>query len=315
MRFPVLATLALATTLVAPTLAEAGCAEFEALGAGLTRDYDPFSPSTVESVFNLRVTRVDPQATSVRFILVDDSARAGGPGVGAVGPGQYAVTWTRDASRSVHFWGAEQPGPTNGAVVGFGATGTPSSVNEPFRLRIPAGQTTIAGRHQQDLEIRYACSYGEDVGSADFQTGARVSIDLTVPEMLRTYIGSQGIRRGEIALGVLNPAGGVASGDIALTAQATVPYSVTFHRRRGGLRRTDDDAYVMPYAMTLDGQRLTAGATLGCAPTGAPGGRSQTLGVTLDQATSRLVPEGAYSDTITVTYTPGLDLGGGACGI
>lgn len=289
--------------------AAAACVDFQVTGSDLTVRYDPFSPSPVERLFTLRAQRLDPTATAVRFILVDGDSPGGETRIGT-GPRGYGIRSVRDSSRPLFFSGAEQPNATNGLLISFGSGPGGDIATETLRLSIPAGQDTAAGDFFEPLEIRYVCETADGPGVPDFQQGARVAIDLHVPEMISTYIGAPGVRRGQIAFGSLTGAEGRVSRDLVVTAQSTIPYSLEYDSLRGRLQRRDDDEYGLDYDVRLSGYPVGRGAVLGCARTVAPSGRSHALQVTLGAGQAASAPAGAYSDTITLSFTPRLGLSG-----
>jgi hypothetical protein len=313
MKIASLTGLATAALLLAPGVAQAGCASFESQGTGLSVRYDPFSGAPVNHAFNLRVSRTDPSVTAVRFILIDPDPRGGRSQFGAAGPQGYEVEWAKDASRPVFFSGAEQPNATNGAVVSFKPGPSGDVVNETFRLAVPAGRSVGAGDYYEPLEVRYVCYSGdEQLDSPESQQGGRVALDLETPDMISAYVGSVGVRRGEIDLGVLGRDTGSTSGTVVVTAQSTSPYELSVSSRWGVLRRGETDTAGLRYSMRLGGVPVEAGSTLVCDRTPSPSGRSHPLQVTVRGEDVVTQPAGAYSDVVTLTFSPRLGLSAGS---
>lgn len=301
-------TLLLAATavlaLAAPQVAAAGCADFQITGTDLSLTYDPFSASPVERSFTLRVRRIDSSATAVRLLLADTDSPAAAPRIGN-GPGGYDIRWNRDTSRQVFVGGAEQPNATNGALVRFGEGPSGDLVTETLRFSLPAGQDAAAGDYYEALEARFVCYSGDQMmGSADSQQGAGLAIDLNVPERISTYVGAAGIRRGEIAFGPLDSAGGVATRGLVVTTQSTVPYDIGVAAKWGRLQRREGDPYGLNYAMRLSGVPVQPGSALSCTRTPAPSGRAHPFQVDLAQDQAAKIPAGGYSDVVTLTFTP-----------
>lgn len=306
MKRSLIAAAALATfaAVAAPQAALAGCAEFQITGQDLSLEYDPFSPAPIERAFTLRVRRVDSSATAVRFLLADVDSPAGAPRIGS-GPGGYDIRWNRDTSRQVFVSGAEQPNATNGALVQFGEGPSGDLVTETMRFSLPAGQDAASGDYYEALEARFVCYSGDQiVGSSDFQQGAGLAVDLNVPERISTYVGAAGVRRGEIAFGALDPAGGAVTRDLVVTTQSTVPYDIDVAARWGRLQRREGDPYGLKYGMRLSGMTVERGSKLSCTRTPAPAGRAHPFQVELAQAQAADIPAGAYSDVVTLTFTP-----------
>ncbi|MDY6922360.1 MAG: hypothetical protein SWI22_00175 [Pseudomonadota bacterium] len=301
--------LSLIAVALAPGMAQAGCADFASAGTGLSIQYDPFSNAPVGRILTMRVSRVTPSATSVRFIIVDPTPAAGASRLGVAGPEGYDVAWTKDSSQPVFFRGAEQPNATNGAVVSFGSGPSGDVVHETFRLSVPAGQSVGAGDYYEPLEVRYVCYSGNDrLDGVEIQSAGRVAIDLETPEMISAWVGSAGVRRGEIDLGVIGREQGSATGSVVITAQSTSPYEISVGAKWGVLRRGEADTAGLPYAMRLGGLSVARGDTVVCDRTAAPAGRNHALQVSVRAEDALSQPAGAYSDVVTLTFAPRLGL-------
>lgn len=301
--------IALAAVALLPGVAMAGCAGFESVGTGLSIEYNPFTGAPVNRTFEIRVRRTDPSVTAVKFVLADPDPRGGETQFGSAGPRGYDVEWVRDASQPVFFRGAEQPNATNGATVTFKPGPSGDVVGETFRLRVPPGRSVGAGDYYEPLEVRYVCYSGEQrLEAPEIQPAGRVALDLRTEDMISAYVGSMGVRRGEINLGELSPNGPTVSGSVVVTAQSTSPYEIGIGAKWGVLRRREGDAAGVPYAMRLGGQAVTAGSTVVCDRTPAPSGRAHTLQVSVRGEDAATQPAGDYSDTITLTFSPRLGL-------
>ncbi|UIJ46635.1 hypothetical protein LZK98_06725 [Sphingomonas cannabina] len=312
MKTRLLAAIGACAAVVAPAAASAACASFEASPAELTVQYDPFGRATVDRVFTLRIRRLDPAATGVRFVFANPDASGGRSRVGRYGPEDFTILWNRDQGRRVFVLGAEQPNPTNGAYVQFAAAPAGNVVTDVFRLQLPPGQQAAAGTYLQPMELRFFCTTAGDSTPPDFQTGSQVAVQVEVPQRISSYIGSIGQRRGAIDFGELGAGGGVAPRSLAVTVQATVPYTIDIHKERRALRRSDEDSYGIPYRMRLSGVEVDDGSRMACDVTQAPTGRVHPVEVALSQRDVASVPAGSYSDTVTLTFLPRLGLAGGA---
>ncbi|HWT41839.1 MAG TPA: hypothetical protein VN152_04265 [Sphingopyxis sp.] len=310
MKTPAMILIAAAACTV-PQAAFASCADFRASSSELSLQYDPFSPAGVERTFTLRTRRLDPDITAVRVVIADPGSIERGAALGLDNAVRYDIRWTRDSGRIVFVSGAEQPNATNGALIQFGPSRSGDSVNESFRIRIPAGQAIGAGDYYQPLELRFICYTGRDEIDRSIQTGSQVAVNLRVPERISTFVGSPGTRRGRIDFGEIDALGGNQIRGLIVTAQSTIPYDIRVDTERGALKRSDRDDAEVPYSLKLSGFPVSDRSRLVCDRTPAPGGRAHNLQVELNGDDLRKAPAGAYRDIVTLTFSPRLGLAGG----
>lgn len=300
----------LGVALATPQAANASCAEFRATAADLSLVYDPFNPAGIERAFTLRTQRLDPDVTSVRIVIADPASIGRGAAMGRDADLRYDIRWTRDSGRTVFVSGAEQPNATNGALIEFGAGRPGDVINETFRIQIPPGQNAGAGDYYQALELRYICYSGGQELDHNIQIGPQVAVNLNVPEKIATFVGSRGIRNGRVDFGDVDASLGDVIRNISITALSTVPYDINVDSDRGALKRSDRDDASLPYHLTLSGFAVTDRSRIACERTPAPGGRDHNLRVELKAQDISSAPAGAYGDTVTLTFSPRLGLGG-----
>lgn len=295
-----------------PSLANAQvCAEFTASSAELQVFYDPFHHAPVERSFSLQVRRLDPNVTAVHFILADPDTAGVHPELGLAGP-PYEIVWAREPGRRVFASGGEQPNNTNGAKISFGGVSDRALRNETLRIRVPAGEDLAAGTYYQPLDILFQCYGGDSLaGPTQLQRDGRVAVDLIVPEQIKSFIGSEGVRRGRLDFGLLTPASGKASRNLSITAQSTVPYEVDFTAQHGALKRSADDNAAIPYETWFTNLPVRSGTRVGCAKSPAPQGRTHLFRAEVDGRQSASAPAGSYRETITITFSPRVGLSGG----
>lgn len=288
-----------------PALASQNCADFQILGEQSRVDYNPFAAQPVSRIFQVRVRRLDPTATSVRFLLVDTTPSPDGPRVGGGGPGIYDIEWSEQPGREVFVYGGQLVAQTNGALVAFGGSTIDTAVTT-FRLQVPRGQASAVGLQTEALSVRYQCYSGTDrLGPEGEQISADMSVVVNVQRFLSTYVGGVGQQHGEIAFGTLSPDSGGLSKAIAVTALSTVPYDVLVTSDNLGLlKKTPDDAIGIGYRMRYAGVAVLPGDTLSCPATPAPLGKTDQMEVALDRRDLGRVPAGDYRDVITLTFTP-----------
>ena len=310
MKTPALILIA-AAACAAPQAAFASCADFRASSTELNLNYDPFSPSGVERTFTLRTRRLNPDITAVRVVLADPGRIERGAAIGRDDAVRYDIRWTRDTGRIVFVSGAEQPNATNGALIQFGPSRSGDSVNDSFRIQVPAGQGIGAGDYYQPLELRFICYKGRDEVDRNIQSGGQVAVNLRVPERISTFVGSPGVQRGRIDFGEIDATGGNKLRGLTVTAQSTIPYDIRVGTERGALKRSDRDDSGVPYSLKLSGFAASDRSRIVCDRTPAPGGRGHNLQVELSGEDLRKAPAGAYSDIVTLTFSPRLGLSGG----
>lgn len=287
-----------------PALAQAQCAQFELIGNGARTNYQPFEPSPTLETFDLRVRRLADGISSVRFLLVDQTPRVTGPGIGTNGPLNYDLTWLDDNTRRILVVGNEQPQPNTGAQVDLpGRSGVQIT---RFRLAIPAGQEAVAQTHRENLLVRYQCldRSGAIIGTTQEQPAA-VELAVTVPRYAAAYVGSVGQTRATISFGEVSGPGANLSKAINVTALSTTPYAIEFDsENHGRLKRQRNDADGIAYAMRYGNVDVADGDTMLCPTTPAPMGRGELFEVALDRDSISTLPAGNYEDTVTLTFTP-----------
>lgn len=311
---PIAVALIGAAVLLPNAASARGCADFDIQGAQITEDYNPFNPALVARNFSISVRKLNDDADSVRFLLVDEDPRNGFPGFDSHGPEDYDVVWVQDRSRKVLVTGQQIIDKTNAVIVPLtGPVGR--SVNVSFQLLVPRGQTSQAGQHRQGLTVRFSCYKGDDQIGAEYdQSDQRVTLALTTRRFVSAYIGGIGQTRGQIDFGEISNTSGSLSRNIAVTTIGTSPYDVRFDSENGGQlarqgntqQRSDTRGRGagIRYAMTYGGLTVASGQKIACPMPVAPMGTTKLLDVTLEPADVARVAAGSYADTLTLTFVP-----------
>lgn len=290
------------------------CVEFEILGRGVDRVYNPYRPFDAVDNFTVRATRLSSAVTSVRFLLVDSTPQGSAPKFGVDGPAEYGIDWVQDQRRQVFVTGAQALTQLNSASLSFnGRQNTETSV---FRLNIPRGQTAIAGRQVERLAVRYQCFAGhDDLGGQRDQYNGLMELSLNIPRIVSAFIGGAGQQHGEIAFGTLGTASNLSK-SVSVSVMSTLPYAVDISSENGlRLQRAKLGAGEIPYKMAFAGLQVTGNATMQCPVTPMPAGESRLVQVTLDGSSVRNQPAGDYSDTITLTFRPSDGYAGNQCSL
>lgn len=288
----------------APAYAAASqCAQFETIGRGATTDYQPFDQAPTIDSFDLRA-RMSNGVGGVRFLLVDNTPRGGGFGIGDAGPVDYNVIWTGDTSRRVLVLGQEQPLSMTGALIT--PKGNSGQGSTTFQFVIPAGQEATARRHQENLTVRFQCldTGGQPLGPTQEQY-LGVNVAVIVPAYAAAYIGSVGQAQGTIDFGELGNSDADVTRSIGITALSTTPYEVkVVTEQNSRLISPGNSNAAIPYTMKYAGQSVESGGRVLCPMTRAPMGTVEPFAVTLDGKAVLRQPAGTYRGTVLVTVTP-----------
>lgn len=288
-----------------------GCVEFSIVGNAVNLPYNPFDPGNFADSFVMSVKPdAGSTATGVRFILIDTTPRGSDPQLGEDGPSVYDITWQPDRARKVFTLGADNINDLNGAFVELNGR---RSVQTNFTMVIPRGQTALAGRHAEDLAVRYQCYNGRDtVGTETEQPRSnRTEYAVRVPRIVTARLAG-GLRAGNIDFGDIN-ATSLLERSVMISAQSTLPYRVKIESERGGALRRDGGGGRIGYVMQLAGLTVSDGSVVNCPLTPAPSGFSAPLSVRLSQPDVKSQPAGVYRDTITLTFKPDDGYSGNGC--
>jgi hypothetical protein len=299
-----LAFLAFAGSAQAANVSSLGaCATFQVLGTDLDLTYNPFRPAPVAHPFLMRITRLNPAATGVRFILVDATPSRGRSRIGTAGPFDYNIVWLNDEAQQVFYFGSQSVNSANSASVSFDSSGRPLTLN--FALQIPPGQPVPASQQFENVEVIYQCEFGNKAGMQQVQDDSRVQIRLAIPRYFGAYIGSPGRTRGQIDFGSLTDDTSSAQKFVSVTAVSTVDYTIRVSTDRGStLRRSDRDPEGIPYTMQFANTQVRDNSVLACPRTQTALGDTEPFTVKLAGEHLHDLHAGSYRDTITLTFTP-----------
>lgn len=290
------------------------CVEFEILGRGVDKVYNPYRPNDAVDNFTVRATRLSSAVTSVRFLLVDTTPQGNMPKFGVNGPADYGIDWVQDQRRPVFVTGAQAITELNSAMIMF--NGRQNTETTVFRLNIPRGQTAIAGRQVERLAVRYQCFAGrDDLGSQLDQFNGLMELSLNIPRIVSAFVGGAGQQHGEIAFGTLGSASNLTK-SVSVSVMSTLPYAVDISSQNGlRLQRGRPGEGSISYRLGIAGLQVTSDATMQCPVTPMPSGESRLVQVTLDGTSVKSQPAGDYSDTITLTFRPNDGYVAGQCRI
>lgn len=301
------AGLAVAGAASATPVQSGPCAEFEIVGGDTDMIYNPFSPGALNHPFLLTVTRRDPTATSVRFVLIDHESAVGAPSrLGDAGPYNYDITWLGNASQDVFVTGDQIVNNADGATINFGSGPVGGVRLVPFNLRIPPGQPVASTHEQERLEVSFQCFSGQTpIGGTGLQADSRLRFDMYVLRFFGAYVGTPGQGSGQIDFGPLDLNVASPRRGVAVTAMSTLPYTVQITTdEHGKLTTAHGAAAGIPYTMKYGDLDVADGTSLDCGLPRPPGGSTRNLDVTLDTTHAAALAAGHYTDTISLTFTP-----------
>jgi len=298
-----IATAAIATALLANGRAEAancGNVVFSPTSVDFAQTWDPMvSPTAKTLTFNATVNSFNGGSKSIRIIFLDNNA--GSPiRLGSAGP-KYTVTA-----------GAVTYGfPSGTSVTGQPEIMIPNGMNPSISLTltvtIPANTSPVedfVGGQVFSEPLKYTLQCLKNPGTTDNGTDSLQSgptISLTIPKLVSiTTASPQTINFGNfttatqtLQVGVKSTSSinvAVQSGDQMVLAGAVQPYPTNS---------------VIPYTMTLNGDTVANNTSLTNRTRATVGGTNWPLILTLTGGVPSGKLAGSYSDTITLTLTPG----------
>jgi len=266
--------------------------------------WNPINPAAVQASFTATIARKNSSSMSARLILLDTNNASRPVRVGIAGP-QYQIA-NSSTGDTVSF-----PEGTDVTTQTVGTTNLPNgssgnSVNVPMQVTIPAnlaGEDFVGGTtFTETLNYAIQCfkSNGTNDG-IDSSAASSLTLSLTIPKLVSIVTASpQSIDFGNFTtatqtlnVGVKSTSSvnvSVQSGDQLVLAGAVQPYPVDS---------------VIPYTMTLNGDTIANGTSLSNRARAGVAGSSWPLILTLTGGVPSGKLAGSYSDTITLTLTPG----------
>lgn len=273
--------------------------------------WNPINPGqqsvAVTATINRNITSGNPNSPrSYRIILIDNTGEAS-PVIGSTGPTYQVLS---GASNILFKTGTVVTALSLAAVpttnLGNGSGG--DSVTQPLSFVVPANAGTdyIGGTvYIENLSYAVQC-YTNTNGGGTTTTGgpsAANTVNLTIPKLVSITTGSPAtINFGSFSTTTQTLQVGLKS---TSSVNVTVATSNVNQMVLAGSVTPYPSNSVIPYTMTLDGVTVANGSSLSNRPRATVAGTNWPLILTLTGGVPSGKLAGSYSDTITLTLTPG----------
>jgi hypothetical protein len=300
MRKWTMAVAAISSALIMSGRAEAAnCASVSFGTPTAISGWNPLNNGTGVSTFTATATRDSNSVRSARIVFADN--QAGTTFIGTAGP-QYEIN---DSLSNQVSGPLGNTAPTSNSITQFSwgsGQGSSNDSTTTFTIRVlPSASTDwVSGTNYTEL-LQYSIQCFGQTSTMGSASGSASTISLTIPSLLQLTTGSpQTIDFGSfttatqtLQVGVKSTSSinlSVTSGDQMVLAGAVAPYP---------------NNAVIPYTMTLNGDTIANGTSLSNRPRAGVSGSSWPLVLTLTGGVPSGKLAGSYSDTITLTLTPG----------
>lgn len=262
--------------------------------------FDPISGNYAAQNITVNLTRIDAQAASVRFILLDNDA--GTLKLATAGP-IYNIT---NAAATIVFPTGTGILTVTGALFVFSGT----SASGTLSFTIPNTTTDFVGGTSFSEALKYSLQCYKNTGgsgtgnqlTADTNVSAFTSAVTIAKQVTITTAGPQTINFGNFTTTTQTLAIGVKS-----TSSINVSVTTTNGTQMvlSGAVSPFPTNSTIPYTMTYAGTAVSSGSNLLNQVRAGVAGATRNLVLTLPALPSGKLA-GTYSDTITLTLTPGV---------
>ena len=290
-----IATGAIASALLASGRAEAANCATLTFGANPTiSGWDPLSGSAGSGSFTVTVGTLQASGASQYRLIFLDNQTASPIQLGTGGP-KYRVT----------IGATDYAFPSNAAItsVPFNS-GTSLTFNVAVLSNTGPVVDYIGGTvFSEPLNYTLQCYNGGGATRGSPDTGAARTVSLTIPKELSiTSAGPYNINFGSFTTTTSNTSIGIKSTSSVDVAVTTVNGSQMV---LAGAQQPYPTNSTIPYTMTLNGTTIASGPSTNLTRAGSAGA-SWPLVLTLPTGLPTGKLAGGYSDTITLTLTPGV---------
>lgn len=297
-----------ALSLAAPDARAANCATFTASPTTPTiPTWNPLTAVMQEATFSLAVSATNGSTKSMKLIFVDTNSNASPVRVSTNTGPRYEI-YNNDSGALVSFPAGTTVAAANVPTTQFkGNANTATTVN--FRVRILANTSPVEDYvggtvYSETVGLAVQCfkANGSDNGT-DFYSAAAPTISLTIPKVLSIVTASP------TTINFDNFTTTQQQAVISIKSTSTLNVAVATDNDsqlvRAGAVSPFPGNSVIPYTMTFNGAPITRTAPLTGQTRGGVAGSAYPLQLTLTGGLPSGKLAGTYSDTITLTVTPG----------
>jgi hypothetical protein len=282
---------AVLTALVAATSAEAACFSVQSPGGAVTINYSPLTVGDTTKTFQIEVTNINCGTAAVPQIGVSNVDRNF---AGAANGSRTVLSYDADvkngSSGITLSSDTDQLALVTGTAIDNGQT-----ASQTWTLRIP--EHSVVPYAQRVFTIYTVGSIGGSYSAATLQVHVNVA---TVTQLSFAGAGTElTVDFGELSTGETEP------NSIAINAQATVPFDITWTSDNNGvLKNLSDESWTIPYTAVLNGTTVSNSTHYtDTTPGGTQGAESSlSLHLTVGDVTGKRA--GTYRDIVTIKIQP-----------
>jgi hypothetical protein len=268
--------------------------------------WNPINPAAVQASFTATIARTSSSSRSARLILIDTNNASAPVRVGSAGP-QYQITNTGTGA-TISF-----PQNTSVTAQTVATTDLPNgsggnSVNVNLQVTIPANiaaEDFVGGAtFSETLNYGIQCfNNSNNPNGTDSPVASNLTLSMTIPKLVSITTGSPAT----INFGSFTTATQSLNVGLKSTSSVNVSVATTNVNQMvlAGAVAPYPSNSVIPYTMTLNGDTVANGTSLTNRPRATVAGTNWPLVLTLTGGVPSGKLAGSYSDTITLTLTPG----------
>lgn len=271
-------------------------------------NWNPIVPGSQQATFSATIRRTLPSSRSARLIFLDSNDQSVPVKLGQSSLGNGPRYEVRDSGGNNVVFGANaQVSGQNNATINLPASPSGNAVTVTYTVIVPANSGNadfLNGQYAENLSYMIEC-FKPGAGGSNGITGpaAGPQLSLQIPNFVSLVTASPQ------TLNFQNFTSTWQQLNVGLKSTGPVNVNIsTLNNRRmvlSGAPAPYPDNSVIPYSILLDGTAITANPTLLTnRPRAGVAGTAWPLRLTLPGVPSGKVA-GDYSDTITLTLTPG----------
>ena len=295
----------------AGTAIAANCATIAVTpGAPAIPTWNPINPTAQEASFSVGVTRASTTSKSVRLIFLDANSSAIPVRIGTTTGPRYQII-NIDSGATISFPSSAQVSSQTVPVTSFG-NGTNNLVSVNVKVRIPANTAPAedfsgGANFSETLNFAVECfknSNGNGPSTGiDNATASGLTLNLAIPKIASI------VTAAPATINFGNFTTTTQTAQVSVKSTSTLNVSVATSNtgklvRSGAVTPVPADSYI-PYSMSFNGASMAPNTTLTNQTRAGVLGSSYPLQLVLTDGIPFGKLAGTYSDTITLTISPG----------